>query len=271
MNFKSPIDREALYGGRVLLEFDWSNHRYYVTDLDDGGKRRTVPGVTSILGVLARPALVNWAANQAADYVAEALRPGVPLDEVEIRELADAARRAHRRTQKRAATVGTVVHEWIERYARGRIGGRRLRVALPENAQARRGVEAFLAWVDAHEVEFFESERRVYSRRYGYAGTADLVAVVDGALTLIDIKTSKGIYPEYQLQLAAYWQAIEEEWVALPDEPPAFDQAVILRVGKDDGVFESRGVLANRDEFWRVFRVFEALIQVWRWREGVEA
>ena len=266
MNLRGPIEKEVLYGGRVVLEFDMANHRYYVTDLDDG-RRRPVPGVTSILGVLARPALVNWAASQAAEYVAENLRPGVPLDEVEIRELADGARMAHRRAQKRAATVGSVVHEWIERYARGRIGGRRLRVALPENAQARRGVEAFLDWVDAHKVDFLESERRVYSREHGYAGTADLVAVVDGDLVLIDVKTSKGIYPEYELQLAAYWRAIEEEWATLPDEPPAFNWAAILRVGKDDGVFEIREVLPDRRKFWRAFDVFEALIRVWRWRE----
>ena len=265
MNLRSPVEKEALYGGRVVLEFDLANHRYYVTDLDDGKARRPVPGVTGILGVLARPALVNWAASQAAEYVAENLRPGVPLDEVEIRELADGARMAHRRAQKRAATVGSVVHQWIERYVRARIAGRRLRPAVPENPQARRGVEAFLDWVEGHRVRFYESERRLYSRRYGYAGTADLVAVVDDRLTLIDVKTSKGIYPEYELQLAAYWQAINEEWSAVGDGR-AFQRAMVLKVGKDDGVFEVRDFFDARG-FAERFEVFEALIRVWRWRE----
>jgi len=53
-------------------------------------------------------------------------------------------------------------------------------------------------------------EDRVWSRRYGYAGTTDLLAEVDGVLTLVDFKTSKAIYAESTLQVAAYVMALEE-------------------------------------------------------------
>ena len=261
MRFKS-VERFTLYGGGVVMEFDHGRHRYYVTDKANGLERELVPGVTTVLSVLARPALVNWAAGQAAEYIQDNLRPGAPLDEVEIEELAKGARWAHRRTKDRAATVGTVVHSWIEKYVERRIVRRRSLQPLPQNPQARAGVEAFLSWVDEHDVHFRLSEQRLYSRRYRYAGTADIVAEVDGALTLIDIKTSKGVYPEYELQLAAYWQALAEEgWFQ-----GAFEQAVVVKVGKEDGEFNVVPMF-DAEGFERSFQVFESLLVVYGWQQ----
>jgi|GEM_PF-2803206 len=45
----------------------------------------------------------------------------------------------------------------------------------------------------------------------GYAGTVDLVCLLDGRLTVIDWKTSKAIYDGYKCQVAAYCKAIGAE------------------------------------------------------------
>src|SRR6266508_1077439 len=52
---------------------------------------------------------------------------------------------------------------------------------------------------------FLLAERTVYSRRYGYAGTFDLLATLPGlGVVLLDVKTGNRVYPEVCLQLAAY-------------------------------------------------------------------
>mgnify|MGYP001606268017 FL=1 len=53
-------------------------------------------------------------------------------------------------------------------------------------------------------------ERTVWSQRYRYAGTIDALATIDGKLGVLDIKTSTGFYPEYNLQTAAYATALQE-------------------------------------------------------------
>jgi RecB family exonuclease len=58
--------------------------------------------------------------------------------------------------------------------------------------------------------EVIESEILVHSIRYWYAGTLDLIAVVDGELAVIDIKSGSDV-PAYALQTAAYAEAYFEQ------------------------------------------------------------
>jgi len=53
-------------------------------------------------------------------------------------------------------------------------------------------------------------ERQVWSRSHRYAGTVDALAEIDGKFGVLDIKTSPGFYPEYNLQTAAYVTALKE-------------------------------------------------------------
>ncbi|MEK6884229.1 MAG: hypothetical protein AABY22_31655, partial [Nanoarchaeota archaeon] len=85
---------EKLYNELVILEFDKLKHLYFVTTPDEETKRAY--GVTSILGVLNKPALMFWSANMAAKYVEDNLMPGKALDEIEIKNLAEGAKNAHK-------------------------------------------------------------------------------------------------------------------------------------------------------------------------------
>jgi hypothetical protein len=192
------MERYELYAGNVILNFNPDKHLYTVDD-------KKIDGVTSILGVINKPALIAWAANCAADFIKATLKAGRSLDEVEIKALCDGAKGAHRVKRDKAADIGTLVHGWIEDFINGK------NPDMPVNPQVRNGVDAFLEWKNAHKVEFIHSERKIYSKEYNFAGTLDFEAIVDGRMMLGDIKTGSGIYDEMFFQTAAYQRARQEE------------------------------------------------------------
>ena len=57
-----------------------------------------------------------------------------------------------------------------------------------------------------------ESEIHLFSNVYIYAGTCDLVVEINGVRWLLDIKTSNSLHTSYELQLAAYAQAWNEDF-----------------------------------------------------------
>jgi hypothetical protein len=56
------------------------------------------------------------------------------------------------------------------------------------------------------------TEQHIFSDEYQYAGTIDLVVEIDGKIWLLDIKTSNSLHTSYDLQLAAYAQAWNENF-----------------------------------------------------------
>ncbi|MEM5853841.1 MAG: PD-(D/E)XK nuclease family protein [Candidatus Aenigmatarchaeota archaeon] len=85
--------------------------------------------------------------------------------------------------------------------------------------------EAFLSlknWVESLEnFEVVAVEYTAFNEKEKYAGTIDLICRIDGQLYLIDLKTSKEVWPEHELQLSAYanlevdlkeLKITEEEW-----------------------------------------------------------
>ncbi len=242
-------DAVVLYGGAVLLRFDRVRHHYFVTE---NGSTRRVPSVTQIISVLEKPGLLQWGANCGAELLAKRLRPGQALDEVEIAELCDAIRFAHRRISGRAKGVGALAHDWIARYLASlvRTLPRMETPPLPVNEQARRACLAARDWLDSNHFEPLAVEQMVYSRRHGYAGTVDFPSRIDGRISLTDWKTSAAIYPEYHLQLAAYAEAW---WEMTPDSMP---DRWLVRLSKADGVFET--VLLPREQQDADLRAFVA-------------
>ncbi len=223
------------------IEFDDSQHKYFIED-------QQIPGVTSITGVLHKPALMYWAANCAGDYIEEELSPGEALDEVEINELAEGARRAHKSAGGKATTIGSIVHQFAEDY----MTARKLAMEeppMPVNDKAEKSVNQFLDWVSEVHIEPHETEQICFHSSHNYAGTYDLLAEIDGELTVIDYKTSKGIYDEYWMQVAAYLFASRHLRKLEGDELPT--QAGIIRFPKSGAGFEI--AMKDRDELWDHF------------------
>lgn len=206
---------KIMYGQE--LAFDAEAHAYVW-----GG--HPVPGVTSILKVIDKPALMPWAIGVTRDYWLEAVKAG----RTDFEKIHKESWSASKKISKTAADIGKNVHAYAECFFK--------KTELPklETDEAKRGVEAFHSWLQAHKVEVVASERMVFSKEHYYAGTCDFVAKVDGVLAVGDIKTSKGFYDEYRLQTAAYQHAIQEE------KGMKFDVRWIVRFDKATGEFEAK-------------------------------
>ena len=178
--------------------FDEKSHRYTL----DG---KEIPSVTQVLQVIAKPALVYWGVNKAIGKVSDALRPDTPYTEGKLREMLSEARREPNKVKDEASSRGKVVHEWVERYINGD------RPEMPDNQEIRGYVECFKNWVEEENVKLEESEVMVFNDKEGYCGTLDVIAKVKRKRYLIDVKTSKNIYPEHLLQTAAYQAAYKKK------------------------------------------------------------
>lgn len=191
-----------------------------------------VPSVTTILKVLNKPALVNWASYGARDatrrfarQVYETMHPEGRCLGLSGASYAAALEKvqgkapAHRAVSDEALDVGTLVHARIEAELRRELGED---VGLPEIPEdqvvlgrkvphpSRVAYEAYQKWRAKNEVRPSKLELRVYSRKHMYAGTADFLGYVADVLTIADWKTSKAVYDEYRLQIAAYREAYLE-------------------------------------------------------------
>lgn len=212
------------------------------------------PSITTVIGCLDKPALPRWAAKAAAEYAAESWDS---LSALGADERVTLIKGAPWRESDKAANLGTSVHDAVDHWCRNE--------AMPTWAD---GVEPFMeqfvAFLEAREPEFVENEFTVINRTVGYAGTGDFLAVINGLLTCVDVKTGKGIYPEVAMQLAALAKA---EAILRPDgtEVP-LPAAEVL------------GVLHLRPKSWALvpvlphdasFTAFCGLLEAWRWRNDV--
>ena len=206
-----------LYKGEILLTFDPVKHIYEV-----GGK--VVEGVTGVTGVINKPALMYWAVNMTIEHLKRVLRAGRMYDEIQIIKMLEDAKYAHRIKKTTAGDIGTLVHEAIETYIK--TGEQK----NPVNKDARRAFKKFLNWAKTNSVRFIESERKIYSKKLGYAGTMDFYAQIGDKNFVGDSKTSSGIWDEYWFQTSAYEQAYKEE------TGNRVDGQIIVRVGKDGSI-----------------------------------
>jgi hypothetical protein len=89
------------------LNFESKGHRYYL----DG---KPLTGVTTIIGILDKPALIQWSANQAVDFIEDKLESGLGLTGFDL----DEARKAWTRKRDKAGDIGSLCHSWIEDFVK---------------------------------------------------------------------------------------------------------------------------------------------------------
>lgn len=176
------------------LVFYPASHRYKL----DG---QWVQGVTTLLkDAIPSPALIKWAANSVAQYVADNPDQIDMLRGMGPRPMVNALKEVPWQARDEAGNRGTEVHSYAERIVKGE------EVDVPEALVGH--VESCIAFLEDWGIEPDLVEAPVASRRHGYAGTLDLVA--NGAI--FDYKTAKsGIFFETAFQLVAYGMA--EFWV----------------------------------------------------------
>ena len=187
-----------------------------------------VISVTSaISGGLPKPFLVGWAAKTAAECAwddFEVLR--LMHEKGSERAFIDHVKGARFRDMNEKADRGTIVHSALEAYIDGKPLKQADVEAKLEEARVPKGmwkstagmIQGVLSFLHDAEPEVYWSEKTVYSRTHGYAGTADLIGrmhIGDGRkAAVLDVKTSKRIYDETALQLTGYARA---DFVGLDD------------------------------------------------------
>jgi len=147
-----------------------------------------------------------------------------------------------------AADIGTLCHYMAECHIKNEepdIGD----YSKNDIDKAENGFLKFLEWEKKMGLEYVDSELMLVSDKYEFGGTIDLMARSNNELYLIDFKTSKGIYPDHKIQLAAYFTLYVECLGVTPDK------VHILKFSKDDtGSFEDHNIGIDELRFyWKIF------------------
>lgn len=224
--------------------------RYYIHP--DTGE--TVPGVTSIIGMLPKPFLQYWAAKEVATAAVTQYHLIGQMLEHGPEGAIDYLKGTPGRTTKEAANRGTAAHSLFEAIELGED------VSYATGEIAEYG-ERFRAILQQLQPTGYATEVTVWSERYGYAGSADAIWEIGGEYVIVDHKTSKSIYPEVALQLSAYAHAdyaIDKVGNRLP--LPKITRGLALHYPREGGwaIYE----VPIGDE---VFETFRALQVVFEW------
>ena len=173
------------------------------TTLRDARKFGLLPSVTNVLGVVAKPDLIDWKMEQA-------VLAALTLPRRENESLDDFARRVVEDSQSRgkmAADFGTAYHAAADQIARG--------IQIEPAGLVAPWLDHHRAWFKANCVRLLWTERTLVNHQHGYAGTADLLIEHQAyGLTLVDYKTQQvksnnpRAYPSWCYQLAAYRRAL---------------------------------------------------------------
>ena len=204
-------------------------HTVYTTA--DGTR---VPGVTTVLGVLAKPQLVKWANN-------------LGLQGIDSSQYVDAL-----------AQVGTLAHYLIQCDLTGETPDVRAYSQDQQDAAAQ-SLASWTAWRRLHTIEPMANERPFVSEVFRYGGTIDLYAMIDGVPTLADIKTAKAIYSEHKTQVTAYRRLLDEHGL-----PVAGMQ--IIRVGREPGEGFEVCPIDKDEQRWNLFT---ACLRVYENQKGI--
>jgi len=194
-------------------------HTVYKTN--DGSR---VPSVTTILGILNKPALIDWAWKLGTEGI----------DYKQVRD--------------QAGDVGTLAHYFILCDIKGEKPD-----TSEYSAEAIDKAETCLLkyweWRKTNPIRPIMVEEALVSGQYRYGGTLDCFAerADTGEFVLIDFKTCKAIYNEHFIQLSAYENLLAEAGYR-------FDKAMILRIGRDENEgFEVRDI-GNLDKYFEIFK-----------------
>lgn len=248
-----------------------------------------LPRVTSVLDLLSKPALIQWASNVGVEYMKEkvneiAVEPikkiyedikdaqliKVPYITEKLKAIVDnlndnltadtgeivkAAKTEHKHKKDEAANRGKGVHSAIEAFLNAEDDAT---ISIDEDLE--KSFRKFMSWWSNNEIEIVELECPVWSEDGGgYKGTFDLACYItkEGKkiLYLIDFKTSPRIYDEMPMQLAAYFYG----WKARTNYIP--ERAAILRLDFTDGPEEFYEILES--ELYVHYQAFIKVVELW--------
>jgi hypothetical protein len=198
----------------------------------------------------------------SAKMVAEtAYRMRYALPEMDESEAVDMLKGSPWSKSKRAADRGTDIHAYLEALL-----NRWEPEELSSDAEPYRA--AADAWFDEVGASLEDVQTEVTMFHAGYAGTTDVIAKDENGWVVLDFKTSKAIYDEAALQLAALsacsfladgsvvpWRNEDGSLIAQP-------KLVVVRIG-DDG-WEEKVVSDPHGSLVAFF----GLLDAWHWKHS---
>lgn len=138
---------------------------------------------------------------------------------------------------KEAQEQGSLTHSIIERLNLAQT------VDLTEETLlTKKQVTAYAEWVRLWKPEEMQTEQVIFykDKDIQFAGTVDIVARIDGVLTLIDIKTSNQVGISAYLQVEAYKQAYKASY------NEEIEKTLILQLGTTHKTINERTKIMNR-------------------------
>ena len=232
--------------------FNPKGHSY---ELD--GKKMT--GVTTVLGVLAKPALIGWAANMTASWIREnCTRDDSGIWEVSEDSLLEAVK-AHTKKKEAAGEKGTDLHSQVEGFIKSCL---ELNHGDPHNMGwpvEEKMLGEFVEWAVVNNIKFLASEKQVYSKDWFCAGTFDFSFEKDGKRFIGDLKTMGKIWDRVpHFQTAAYRK------MSVEMGEPDYDGTCIVNISKPTEKYPSELTESWSYDWESDQKAFESALYLYR-------
>ena len=235
----------------ATLHYEDESHCYKV----DG---KIVPSVTGLNKLLPKAFhLERWLIDTPMDKYSELielhLEKGKQISSLDLRKFKKLAKSENDRIKETAGDIGTDVHELYQKWKLGKP------FIEPKDEVIKPMFDKLKKFDKDLGIKPLFIEKKIYSKKYNYAGTLDLICTTKKSkeLTLIDWKTSKAIYDNYIYQTLAYKFAFEEE------TGDKIKSMKIIRVPKGEEKIEIKDVKWNQTHF----DTFLGLVHQWNSNE----
>lgn len=232
-------------------------HDAYVAKVqgDQGDQLVRLNRVTSVKGILEKDALIGWAAKMACLHVNAAWDlEAQPYTQEDKDRIIKEARSHWRDFRDEAGGWGTTAHKAIEEWFKS---GDWPSEPLPQQVDNALGL--FTEFWDNSGYRVMEVEKPLYYMPLAVGGLGDWLGWDEqGRLGILDYKTSSGIWADFHIQVAAYFNMARG--MGLPVE-----WAAILHIGKYDP-FPRCQILTEKqlEAGWQMFRHLAHVYPLWK-------
>lgn len=200
----------------------YSSHNSYYYE------KKEVPSVTTVLKILAKPALVKWA------------------------NMMGFKRKWVDNLLEESSDIGTNVHLMVECFLK-----QKYFIWFDTKYTSKNILKAylnqFLNWYKKHTVEVILMEESLSCELFG--GTVDFYGIIDGKKTVMDFKTSKSIYSSQFLQISAYVYMLEQQGYEV-------DQVAVLAINSGKVTYKTMD-RSNMDKYINTFLSLAKTFELW--------
>lgn len=179
-----------------IVQYTTEDSRFYIIT-DKKGKETVLPSVTFILKSLPLgDQLLRWYCDMGYDHAKEYM--------------------------EERATMGSAVHSACEMLMLAKLTHDPITLRHDYVYEGReissrewKAILAFATWwkeleAKTTELKVLAVEQTYFDVKLKCAGTVDLVLMIDGVVTVVDLKTSTSIYPSHEVQISTYAKMVAD-------------------------------------------------------------